>query len=117
MALIQNRSEYNVLVPTIEPGGKPHSIAPQSTADIPDEDWESYATRPNPLLIRAGYLHETDRPVTRQSLTELDGMHHRSAVKHVATMEDVNHMEKLLAREKRPSVRKALAERMQEVMA
>jgi len=84
---------------------------------VPDDDWEAYSLRDNPLLIKRGYLVETDQARTKYVATELDGMHHKKAVVHVGQLEDLDHLEALLAREKRPSVRGAIGQRLKELMA
>lgn len=117
MRLIENKSRYNVIIPSCTPGGQQHSIPPNATGQVPDEDWEAYSTRDNPLLIKRGYLVETDRARTKYVATELDGMHHKTAVAHVGQLEDLDHLEALLAREKRPSVRGAISHRLKELMA
>lgn len=116
MVLIQNKSHYNVIIPPSNAGGRQHSIPPSGTAEVPAEDWDAYSQRKNPLLIKAGYVQETNVPARSTNVSELDSMHHRTAVKHVSTIEDIGHLEQMLARETRKSVRRALTDRMRELM-
>ena len=62
MALVENKSRYNVIIPSSSPGGQQHSIPPNATGHVPDDDWEAYRLRDKPLLIKRGYLVEIEPP-------------------------------------------------------
>jgi len=115
--LVENTSHYNVIIPSATAGGRQVAIPPNSTAEVEDEDWEAYASRKHPILITRGYLRTTEQPAIRRDLKELQDMHHRAAAKRATELVDLDQIEGILARETRPSVRRALQERLQELTA